>query len=71
VAFTAARRGLGANSNDLSFSTAHAKFADLDSPGPLLKELGADGNAKLLAKFNGLVTVVEDVVRTTVVDLSF
>lgn len=65
------RRGLGANGNDLGISTSYAKFADLDSGGPLVKELGAEGAAKLLAKFNPLVTVIENVIRTRVTDLSF
>jgi len=68
---TVTLRGLGGNPNDLSFSTAYAKFADLDSGGPLVKELGADGSAKLVAKFTGLVTVMESTVRSRVTDLSF
>jgi hypothetical protein len=68
---TISRRGLGANGNDLGISTPYAKFADLDSGGPLVKELGAEGTAKLLAKTNGMVTVIENVVRNRVADLSF
>ena len=71
VGLTVAQRGMGANANDLTFSTAYAKFADLDSGGPIMKELGAEGNAKLVAKFNGLVTVIENNVRNRIADLSF
>jgi hypothetical protein len=69
--FTVSRRGIGANSNDLGISTPYAKFADLDTGSPLVRELGQDGSSKLLEKFTNLVTVVENVVRTRVADLSF
>ena len=56
VGLVVARRGLGANGNDLGISTSYAKFADLDTGGPLVKELGAEGAGKLLAKFTPMVT---------------
>lgn len=71
VGLTVTQRGIGADSNDLSFSSAYAKFADLDSGGPLRVELGAEGEAKLRAKFASLVTTMENIVRTRVADLSF
>jgi hypothetical protein len=42
----------------------HAKLADLDGPNAMAKELGAEGAAKLAAKFTGLATVIENTVRT-------
>ena len=71
VGMIAARRGLGGNANDISFSTSYAKFADLDGGGPLVMELGAEGAAKVTGKFTGLVAVIENTVRTRVADLSF
>ena len=71
VGLVVARRGLGANGNDLGISTSYAKFADLDAGGPLVKELGAEGAGKLLAKFTPMTTVIENVIRTRVADLSF
>jgi hypothetical protein len=68
---TVNRRGLGANANDLSFSTPYAKYADLDTGSPILRELGPDGAAKLGAKLTPITTVIENVVRNRVADLSF
>jgi hypothetical protein len=65
------QRGPGANVNDVTIATGYAKYADLDG-GPLItKQLGADGAAKVNAKFNGIRTLVEVVVRSRVADLSF
>jgi hypothetical protein len=71
VVLTVNRRGLGANSNDVTISAGYSKYADLDAPNPVVKALGPDGAAKLLGKFTGVATLVEQVVRSRVDDLSF
>jgi hypothetical protein len=65
------RRGLGANGNDVSFSVPVDNYADLDGPPSLVKALGQEGLAKFGAKFTGMGTVLETIVRTRVPDLSF
>ena len=69
--YTVLRRGLGANPNDITISTPYSKWADLDAPSVLVKALGPEGAAKVLAKFTGVSTVIESVARTRVADLSF
>jgi hypothetical protein len=69
--YTVLRRGLGANPNDVTITTPHGNWADLDAPSPFVKALGADGAAKVLAKFTGVSTVIETVARTRAADLSF
>src|SRR5260370_1718759 len=71
VTYTVNRRGLGTNSNDVTLSTGLSKYADLDSPNPIVRALGPGGAAKLLAKFTGIATLVEQVVRSRAADLSF
>lgn len=68
---TAARRGLGADGNDVTFEMPLAKFADLDAPPPLVRALGLEGAAKLMAQFNAMATVVENTVLIRQADLSF
>ncbi len=68
---TVNRRGVGANPNDVTMSTAISKFADLDGGTFLIKQLGQEGAAKVNAKFAGIRTLVEVVVRSRVPDLSF
>lgn len=68
---TAARRGLGADPNDVTFEMPLAKFADLDTPPPLVRALGPEGAAKLMTQFNGIATVVENTVLVRQADLSF
>jgi hypothetical protein len=65
------QRGPGANTTDVTVSTAYAKFADLEGGPFLTQQLGADGAAKLNAKFVGIRNVVEVVVRKKVPELSF
>jgi len=65
------QRGLGANVNDVTVATGYAKYADLDGGPFLVKQLGADGAAKVNAKFAGIRTLIEIVVRSRVADLSF
>jgi hypothetical protein len=71
VGFTVTQRGPGANTTDVTLGTALSKYADLDGGPFLLKQLGQDGLNKLNAKFVGIRTLQEVVVRTRVADLSF
>ena len=71
VRLTVTQRGVGANVNDVTMATGYAKYADLDGGPLLVKQLGADGAAKVNAKFNSIRTLVEVVVRSRVEDLSF
>ena len=71
VNYVANRRGFGANTNDVTISVAYAKWAELDAGNPMVKALGPDGAAKVLAKFTGVATLVEQVIRNRQADLSF
>lgn len=71
VSFTVNRRGFGGNPNDVTASTGFSKYADLDRGNALVRELGPDGYAKLVAKTIGIATVIDQVVRFRVADLSF
>lgn len=71
VGLTVTRRGPGANTADVILGTALSKYADLEGGPLLLKQLGREGYAKLSAKFVGIVTLQEVVVRQSVADLSF
>ena len=71
VTYTVNRRGLGTNSNDVTLSTGYSKYADLDGGSPLVRALGQDGAAKVLGKLTGIATLIEQVVRSRVADLSF
>jgi len=71
VRLTVTQRGPGANVNDVTMATGYAKYADLDGGPFLAKQLGTEGAAKVNAKFNGIRTLVEVVVRSRVADLSF
>jgi hypothetical protein len=62
---------VGTNPNDVTMSTAYSKFADLDGGPFLVKQLGQDAVNKLNAKFIGIRTLIEVVVRTRVAELSF
>jgi len=64
------QRGLGAN-GDVTVATGYAKWADLDGGPFLVKQLGADGAAKVNAKFAGIRTLIEVVAWSPVADLSF
>jgi hypothetical protein len=65
------QRGPGANVNDVTMSTGYQKYAEMDGGSFLTKQLGADGVAKLNAKFAPFRTMVEIVVRHRVDDLSW
>ena len=69
--YTVARRGLGANSNDVTQISWLSKMADIDLGSPITRALGTAGAAKLIAKTAGMTTLVEQVVRRRVPDLSY
>lgn len=47
-------------------STVYSKFADMDGGPFMVKQLGEDGAAKVNAKFVGVRTLIEVVVRVRV-----
>lgn len=71
VGMTVSRRGLGADSNDVVQISWLSKMADIDVGSPITRALGPAGTAKLLAKTAGMGTLVEQVVRRRVPDLSY
>jgi len=71
VGMTVTRRGLGANANDVVQVSWLTKMADIDAGSPITRALGPAGAAKLLAKTAGMATLVEQVVRRRVPDLSY
>jgi len=71
TSLTVNRRTYGANPNDLTLVTGYSKMADLDGGTFMTKQLGADGAAKVNAKFTGIRTLIEVLVRRRVADLSF
>lgn len=71
VGMTVTRRGLGANSNDVIQISWLSKMADIDVGSPITRALGPAGAAKLLAKTAGMGTLVEQVVRRRVPDLTY
>ena len=71
VGFLVTRRTLGANTNDVTLSIAYKKYADLDGGPMLTKLVGQESAAKINAKFSGIRTPVETLVRSRVADLSF
>ena len=71
VTLTVSRRGFGANPNDVTVSSGFTKYADLDLGNPLARQLGPEGAARVLAKFAAVSTLIEQVIRSRVADLSF
>jgi hypothetical protein len=65
------RIGPGANTNDVIMVTGYQKYAQMDGGPFLTQQLGADGAAKLNAKFAPFRTTIEVLVRHRVDDLSF
>ncbi|HTS65136.1 MAG TPA: hypothetical protein VMH28_24100 [Candidatus Acidoferrales bacterium] len=65
------QRGPGANPNEVTMSTVLTKFADLDGGPLMVKQLGQAGADRVNAKFIGVRTLIEVVVRARVPDLSF
>jgi hypothetical protein len=71
VPMIVSRRGPGANPNEVTVTTGYQKYAQMDGGPFLTQQLGADGAAKLNAKFAPFRTTVDVVVRHRVDDLSF
>jgi len=71
IGFIVTRRTLGANTNDVTLSVYYKKYAELDGGPMLTKLLGQEAANKINAKFNGIRTSVETIVRSRVADLSF
>jgi len=71
VTLIVSQRGPGGNTNDVTVTTGYQKYADLDGGTFLTKQLGADGAAKLNAKFASFRTQVEVLVRHRVSELSW
>lgn len=69
--YTVTRRGLGANNNDVTSISWVNKATDLDAGPPTTRALGAAGAAKLAARTAGLATLVDQVVRRRVAELSY
>jgi hypothetical protein len=65
------RRGFGADPLDRTLVIYANKFADLEAGNPLTQVLGQEAAGKLQAKGAGMATVVEQLVRRRVADLSF
>jgi hypothetical protein len=71
VSYQVNQRGLGANNNDMVSISYVKNYAELDlGPAPT-RILGADGAAKLNMKRGTMATLVEQVIRRRVPDLSF
>jgi hypothetical protein len=69
--YSFSRRGFGGNPLDRTLVIYANKFGDLEAGNPVTQILGQEAAAKLQAKSTGLVTVVEQLVRRRVADLSF
>jgi hypothetical protein len=64
-------RGMGANPNDVTFTSPMAKYAELDLGSAAVRAMGQDAVTKLGPKVSALATSIDTVVRTRVADLSF
>jgi hypothetical protein len=71
VRMTVMQRGPGTNPNDVTVGTFFKTFAEWGGQPFLTKQLGADGAAKINAKFTGVRTLIEVVTRKRVDELSF
>ncbi len=72
LGFTHNRRSLGATgAGETTTTISLAKFADLDAGPTTTRMLGAEGARKLATKFTGVATIVDQVVRARVSDLSY
>jgi hypothetical protein len=71
VRMTVAQRGLGANPSDVVVSTYYKTFGEWGGQPFLPKQLGAEAAGKINAKFSGIRTIVDVVVRRRVDELSF
>jgi hypothetical protein len=71
VRVTVNQRSLGTNPNDVTIGLYYKSFADWGGQTVLEKQLGAEAAAKVNAKFIGVRTLIEVVVRRRVDELSF
>lgn len=71
VRMTVSQRGPGANPSDVVSNTYYKSFADWGGGSFLSKQLGQEAANKINAKFIGIRTLVEVVVRKRVDELSF
>lgn len=71
ISLTVSARGLGGNPGDVTLSSGLNKLADMDGGTPLVKALGQDGFQKLAIKATALGTLIDQVLRVRVNDLSF
>ena len=71
VNVTVNQRGPGGNPGDVTVATGYAKFADMNAGPFLTQQLGQAGADKVNAKFAGIRTTIEVVVRRRLPDLSF
>ena len=71
VQLTVNQRGAGANTTDVTMITGYAKYAEMNGGAFLTQQLGADAVSKINAKFIGIRTQIEVIVRHRVDDLSF
>jgi hypothetical protein len=71
VQLTVNQRGPGANVNEVTMATGYNKYADMNGGGFLAQKLGQAEANRINAKFAGIRTLVEVVVRQRVADLSF
>ena len=69
--YTVNRRGLGADSNDVTTVSWVKKMADLDLGPTTIRVLGAPAATKLNASVEGMTTLMEQIVRRRVPELSF
>ena len=65
------RRGVGGNPSEVTMTTSLTKVADLEGGPFMTKQLGAEGAAKVNAKFVGVRTLVEVILRRRVADMSW
>jgi hypothetical protein len=71
MALNTNHRGMGANPNDVTFTSPMTKYAEMDLGSAAVRALGQDTVTKLGPKVTALATNVETVVRTREADLSF
>jgi hypothetical protein len=71
VSVTVNQRGPGGNPADVNVVTGYAKYAEMDGGPFLVQQVGQAAADKINAKFAGIRSTVEVVVRNRVPDLSF
>jgi hypothetical protein len=71
VSLIVSQRGPGANPSDVTMVTGYTKMADMQGGPFLVQQLGQAGADKVAAKFAGIRTLAEVVVRRRVAELSF